>query len=209
MKNLVILFSALFFLISCDRNYNIENYLNFKSTFDKKLIDQFPDKLICSSYGMYSHTNTEKNDVGFFLYQKFKETKTIDSLINSYENTAIKKYTSKDKCLLIVNRFETKETHENIEPLKISDSSRLYLECEKELFPIPNFIVYNKSNANNYLKLDDSFTIYVLESKAGNNFNKFNLKPFLQMPEKWRNGYSKGIAISKQNMEVIYWSIVW
>ena len=67
-------------------------------------------------------------------------------------------------------------------------------------------IVSDFLEASKYLK---DFEIYVLESKFGNHFKEFNLKPNSQMPVNWKNGYSKGFAVDKLNKIVIYWGIIW
>jgi hypothetical protein len=35
------------------------------------------------------------------------------------------------------------------------------------------------------------------------------MKPAYQMPKQWQNGYSKGIAISKEKRTVVYWTVIW
>jgi hypothetical protein len=136
------------------------------------------------------------------------EEKKLNEILEKIKKTSIAKYSSTADCLLIVNRFETFETDDKLEVPKI-DSTKLENECEVDLLPIPNFIDYHYLNKKNDLKLDEDFEIYVLESDRGNHFETFKLGQAPQMSTKWKNGYSKGIAVNEKKKTVIFWSIIW
>lgn len=140
------------------------------------------------------------------LYEHDVDSLKIDSIINKYNFVA--RYTYKDSCLFLINRFETKHTYENRKKVEILDTLLLNRDCYKMKYPVPNFKVYNPINESD-LKLDESFKIYVLDAKSGNHFGNFDLQPNLQMPPEWQNGYSKGIAFSKKSKTLIYWGIIW
>ena len=195
-------------VISCDKSYNTDKYFEYQKSFNKEFINQFPRKLICSSYNIFSNTNTEKNNVGLLLLEKFSDSKSIIEIRNQISKLAIAKYYSKDNFLLIVNQFETYDSNEKMTMPKI-DSLSILRDCEKKKFPIPNFIDFKQENKNNKLHIDDSFELFILESKPNNYFKKFKLQQNPQMCYKWKNGYSKGVAISTKNNEIIYWSILW
>lgn len=111
--------------------------------------------------------------------------------------------------MLIVNRFETIETNEN-QTIPIIDSALLNRKCYSNKYPIPNFVNYEKYNRDKALGLDDTFVIYVLESKNVKSWgNEFDMGPAEQMPDNWKNGYSKGVAISQEKQTVIYWTVIW
>ncbi|OXA79153.1 hypothetical protein SAMN05444397_102396 [Flavobacterium aquidurense] len=198
-------------LFSCNQKSfdaeQLKKYIASKNEFDKNFVNQFPNTL--SEYTTYvNNKNTSKNDVGFILY-KYKvnpeEFKKVKSLIKK----SIGHYKSKDSCLLIVNRFETIETNENRSEVIISNENLINQDCYNSLYPIPNFINYSNPSKNFESYLDGTFDIYVLEAKKGNHFKKFSLMTDLQMPNQWKNGYSKGVAISKEKRTLIYWSIIW
>ena len=56
---------------------------------------------------------------------------------------------------------------------------------------------------------DSTFVIYVLESGKGKYLEKYDLPPSPQMPNSWKNGYSKGVSVSEKRKMAIYWSIAW
>lgn len=181
----------------------------YKKDFNSSFINQFPDKIISLNANVISNTNREKNDIGLILYEYEIDKNQINKIRKKIADSALALYKSNQSCFLIVNRFETEETYEKFEVVNDIDSLELESECAKLLFPVPNFIGSNYSKNKNGLKLDDSFDIYVLESKAGNHFEAFELQPSPQMPDKWKNGYSKGVALSEKNNTIIYWSIIW
>jgi hypothetical protein len=156
------------------------------------------------------NTNAEKNDVGLILYEYDVYIKEIDSIIERVNKIApLAKYKSSDSCLLIINRFETLDTYKNFAIPPVKDSSQINKKCYRNQYPLPNFIEYYRPNKNSDLKLDNTFLIYVLEAGSGKYSEKYNLLPSPQMPDNWKNGYSKGIAISEQNKTIIYWSVIW
>jgi hypothetical protein len=213
MKKTLLLFGLCLLIYSCngqalDPKSN-EKYIKSKNEFDSKLTEFFPQKLLYLPRNTINNKDISKNDVCFILYEYKVDKNAIDSVIKNVQNKYIAKYSSEDTCLLIVNRFETLETLKNMEEVIITDSTKVNQDCYKKLYPIPNFIDYNFPRKNNDLKLEGNFDIYVLEAKSGNYFKKFDLQPNPQMPEEWKNGYSKGIAINKQKGTVIYWGIIW
>ena len=216
MKNISVVFILLIVSVfnGCSQNQpnTGEFYLEKKKDFEKRFVDQFPEKISSSSDSnrVFSDMDEKKNDVAFMLYEYGLPEKVLQSVGNKYRKQAIATYTYLDSCLLIVNRFETKKTMDNRESADIKDSTLLDKECYHNKLPIPNFIIYDGNNGNQNFGLDSSFTIYVFEAKKINSWLKeFNMKPAYQMPKQWQNGYSKGIAISKEKRTVIYWTVMW
>lgn len=215
MKKLILLLCFFqMFIHGCDnKNFLIENnnkkLKEYKADFELSLIDQFPDKISYSNVNIVSNTNRKKNDIGLLLYEYDVNYHDIKNIRKKYEKKAIAKYKSKDSCFLVVNRFETDETYAKFQIVNGLDSLDVNKKYANELYPIPNFISSNYSKNKNGLKLNDNFEIYVLDSKAGNFFKNYDLKPSPQMPEEWKNGYSKGVAFSNNEKTIIYWSIIW
>lgn len=202
------------FISACGQNSNKsnfeKNYKEYKQKFNEKLTDHFPDVIHSSEHLGFSYqTNYKKNNIGLLLYEYGVDVSIIRSLEKSLKNIAISKSTSLDSCLLIVNRFETIETLNDLEIPKILDSEVIDKNCYKDKYPIPNFVDYEEYNSRRALRLDDGFDLYVLEAKPNMIYGPKDLGPSPQMPEKWKNGYSKGIAINKQKRIIIYWGIVW
>ncbi|ATP58026.1 hypothetical protein CPT03_16910 [Pedobacter ginsengisoli] len=219
MKNatlFLILFTLNIFCIGCSPDSSISAtgemyYQKYKNNFDKKFIDHFPAKSTQSGSfaAAFSSLEQKKNNISLMLYQYGVKTEEIQNLNNKFKKLAIAKYRSSDSCLSIINRFETTETDEN-QKMPVIDMSLLNNGCYINKYPIPNFVNYENYNRDRALRLDDAFVIYVLECKKVDSWKaKFNMGPNIQMPENWKNGYSKGVAISQQNQTVIYWTVIW
>lgn len=185
---------------------DVNAYIKSKDEFDKTLTSHFPNKIVAYPFTIINNKNKAKNDICFMLYEHDVDSLKIDSIINKYH--FVGKYAYQDSCLFLINRFETKNTYENRKKVEIADSLLVNRDCYKMKYPIPNFKVYNPTDEGD-IKVDESFSVYVLDAKSGNRFENFNLQPNLQMPPEWQNGYSKGIACSKKNKTLIYWSIIW
>lgn len=202
------------FLTSCNsqnKNSDEKYYLKSKAEFDTFLVSHFPQSLSTSSRIITNSKNVDKNDVGFMLVERNVSEMSFDSIVKSLEAKKYTKYLSSVECLLVVNSYETIKTYEERTKPELLENLRIKQDCKEGLLPIPNFIEYNIANSlefnkENYLK---DFEIYILESKSGNHFKEFNLKPNAQMPVNWQNGYSKGFAVDKLNKTVIYWGIIW
>lgn len=213
MKKIILLNVIIFCILSCHNrsvdSLDNQKYTEAKNNFNRKLVDHFPKAVTSYPFQTINSKNISKSDVCFMLYEYEKDLKTIDSVVRSLEKKSLAKYSSNDSCLLIVNRFETLKTYENREDVIISDSTKINQDCFKNLYPIPSFIEYEFANGKNGIYLENNFDIYVLEAKNGNWFKEFKMMPNPQMPENWKNGYSKGIAVSRERKKLIYWSVIW
>lgn len=210
---LIMLFIMLFFN-GCSQTQNKSNfeldYEQFRKNFNKELVDHFPEKMNNSDHSGYTcKTNEKKSNFGLLLYEYGVSLESIKLIENNAKSKAISKYNSSDSCLLIVNRFETRETLNNNEIPEISNKNLVERSCNEGKFPVPNFVDYQNYNIANETRLDEGFDLYVFESKPDYNYGHSELESNPQMPEKWKNGYSKGIAINKERGTVIYWGIIW
>ncbi|WP_129583059.1 hypothetical protein [Flavobacterium cyanobacteriorum] len=200
-------------LINCKPNNQFliktnNDYLECKNKFPKRLVEYLPTKLTNTYCSYVCSEVVSRNDVGLKVNNYNVDISEIDSIATYLQSKSIAKYSSNDTCLLIVNRFETLDSYENREDIIIKDSVKIERDCYKNLYPVPNFIEFRNHSAKE-LNIGPDFDIYVLEAKSGNYFKEYNLKPNPQMPNNWKNGYSKGVALSREENTVIYWAIVW
>jgi hypothetical protein len=213
---IIILFTLNLLNIGCAQNtshsINDERYKEYKKHFDKRFIDHFPPKIPTSldRSTIFSDRDEKKNDFALILYEYGVSEQEINITLSKVKDKTIARYKTSDSCLLMVNRFETKETLENYQLPNIGGSTVLNKPCYKNKYPIPNFINYDENVSDKALGLDNSFTIYVLESERVDSWIKeFGMGPAAQMPDAWKNGYSKGIAISEEKKIIIYWTVIW
>jgi len=202
--------------IGCGQNssvsaYSNKRYQDYKSNFEEKFTIHFPAKISDSKPRdvVFSARDDKKNDFSLILYEYDVPSQNLKDIRRGIKNACIATYRTSDPCLFIVNRFETRETIESYSYPNI-DSTLLNKACYKDKYPIPNFVNYEEYKEAEKSVLDDSFTIYILESKKVNSWEKeFNMGPAAQMPDIWKNGYSRGIALSEEKRTVIYWTVIW
>jgi hypothetical protein len=179
-------------------------YVKSLERFDPYQVDHFPFR---TSY-KYSISNVYSSrfgTVGFFLTQKMTK-EDIDSLKSYSISKGAEEYISQSKCLLIVdkqrnidNEFDTRRSSEKI--LKANSK-----ECLKDKLPIPNFYSLNRKYKLNSNQLPKGFLIYVLDAQKITNKEERTKN---NMPEMWKHGFSKGLAIDEINLETIFWIIEW
>jgi len=187
---------------------NIE-YLNYVEKFDKELTEHFPKKLNAKIYSIQSTTIEEKNDIGLILIINFTEFEKFEKTKNDIIAQNVKAvYNNKDEDLLKINSFETKETKENLIIINNIDTNLINPLLFENKFPIPNFINYSIYN-NTIFWEDENFDIYVIDADTGKYFEPDLLKPNIQMPSNWKNGFSRGYCINKNKFEIIYWLSIW
>jgi len=117
-------------------------------------------------------------------------------------------YRANDTCLLVVNRFTSKENWHLKSKYKYVKKNKIDRPCYNNKLPLPNF--WDSEYATNTeTKLPKDFIIYVLNSKSGKYWDEKYLTSGKYMPKLWKSGYSKGVAISKKRNIIIYWFIIW
>lgn len=124
-----------------------------------------------------------------------------DTLFNNIaSNNFLAQYSSYDPNLIIVGRNVFKD-----------DSIRV--EFNENYIPIPNFAPINCSGDIvdlNKDRLPKEYTIYVLDASYGKFVKNSWLSEGMGLPEKWKNGYSMGYAMSSNRKDkIIYWLIMW
>lgn len=195
-------------------SYSNEKYQEYKNHFDVKFTKHFPEKIEIENSkernAVFSSMDSVKNDFSLILYEYGVDSKDIQGVLDKVSKNIVAQYKSSDTSLLIVNRFETIQTYQTQELPQVIDSSLINRTCYVGKLPIPNFVNYEYYDSSRVLRLDSTFEIYVLAAKAVKSWKgKFNMEPLMTMPPNWRNGYSKGIAVSQKKNTIIYWVVIW
>lgn len=197
MKYLTIIFFTVF--LSCNEKNN--EYTTTLNKFEIILVNHFPKNAL-----------NEVNDVlvkDFYHYHNTKslilsrdlKKELLDSLTKNYSINKLSKIN--DSCTIIVNDFLTKT---NIGTPSTGKKSK-FNDC-KTYKIIPNFFELDIESIKSNLKLPQDFDQYILKSEKGNFSNDIDLK-ISSMPNSIIHGYSKGFALSRKRMRIIYWTIAW
>lgn len=179
------------------------DYRELKSKFLKELISHFPDT-IYKNDSFINDFDYSINSIQFTVFSKNIEN--IDHLLENYKKQAKQIYKANDTCLLVLNGYINENNYYNTDDIRDKDIAS---SCDDSYLPVPNFWNLKLGEIVNKTRLPKDFDIYVFDAEPGIYWNQDLLKPSRSMPEKWKNGYSKGVAISKEKTEIIYWVIIW
>ena len=189
------------------REANLE-YSQDKEYFNSSYVDHFPGRLNSLAVAMKLDTSEADDHIRFLLFQ-YNNKEKCDSVREVANRDAMAVYKPDDTCLLVVNRFTT------IENWKIKDKSALIIpdeinrDCYRNKLPVPNFWDYPGTISTSDVKLPEDYTLYVFDAKAGNYWDKDTLTGGQYMPDGWKNGYSKGVAVSEKRNDLIFWLLFW
>ena len=225
MKNALIMFTLLIIVINCtncqSKKSNNEivatmvnsinnQYDSIRTFFEKEMIDHFPKNIDTTNIEMSWSVSGDFGMYNLEITNKYAHD-TLFPLISVLESSCIAKYVGSDTCFLIPFRFLNKENilHRNdMSKSQIMNLSEVnYRSCSKSKYPVPNFWSNKFTSQETEWKLSNDFVLYVLDSKPGLYAN--NLKKETFMPDAWKNGFSKGVAVSENKSVVIYWLIIW
>lgn len=202
----------LLFVLSCNNHKRGSQLASFnkdfneaKQSFPDSLVDHFPKTIALPAH--YGH-DLGSDDMNISLQLNLQlDGVDVDSIESSLKARALANYRADDSCLLVVNRFvRSTEWGLNNTYKKSMDRPE---NCRDSYFPIPNFWSNEVNSSETVSRLPSEYEIYVLGAKAGVFSNDLNRKWGRYMPESWRDGYSKGVAINKSDGTVIYWTTIW
>ena len=177
--------------------YNeMNNHFNeLKSKVDSELIRHFPNLLDTNNLEVIG-TPASSGD----LYKLIVTNRITDTcIINKYNRECLIKYSANDSCLL---------TYRKITSMKKYISTRLR-NCYINKFPIPDFRRSDFGDVSTTSGLSPDFIIFILESQPANNIPDKEIHNRKTLLKKWEDGFSRGVAISKERNIIMYWVIVW
>jgi hypothetical protein len=213
-----LLFISMLFCLACNsyNNKSIESQVNSdlnkkyssaKDFFGKEKVSHFPNKIDENNITFSESLSPELGNLELIVINKMSSNYTATYLKN-IENSSIGIYRANDTCLLVVNRFASKKNYYSVK-LTEKDLQLINRDCYAKLFPIPNFWHNDFTDSTTNCRLPGDFIVYVIDAKAGKYIDNKYLTDGKFMPRNWKNGYSKGYAISTEKNVIIYWLILW
>ena len=176
-----------------------------KSKFADSLTSHFPDSVL-GTFRLITIAPSkcvENGRCGIDLIIQLNDS--IEADLEERINSMGLVKTSFDNCNLIVNPVS-----ESSDCDKFLDS--LLVNCSSFNSILPNFPkVLNSSKLlipQEYVDIGN-FDVYVQEAVAGSFLNEENLTVGCGLPSEWRNGFSKGFAIDRENRKVLFWLEMW
>lgn len=181
-----------------------DGYERSRVKFGAAFVKHFPDEIDTDSSLIICMVSPEINKINLYLYEFDVAANIIDSLVNKYKGERLDFYNWKDTCLLVVHPNETLDPFDE----ELNIDGNVDIGCLKDKQPLPNFIDYQSEKSKSGLWLDSTFSIFVIESKSGNH-SGHKMELLMSMPKKWGNGFSRGVALSKERATLVYWMIMW
>lgn len=217
MKNGIICI-LLIFLGGCDsyhRKIDIQNFnrnYHYKlSFFDSCLTSIFPKDINTLPARQFGYAYSSHKYFRFNgLILEIPYTDSLAKELKDEKCVAI--YSSQDSNLLIVGRLgeSTPMRYQKFE------TSNPWINSSNDI-PVPNFYNHNypegtylmdKDPLNN--RLPEGYILYVENAFPGVFIREDWLTEGLGLPAKWRNGYSRGYAISSDTTKsIVYWLAIW
>lgn len=194
-----------------------QDYKRSTSFFDNDLVNHFPSEL-CDSSGYHTNVLRKYN----LAKLCFATSKTIlwkpyissqyKAMVSKFTNLSNTTYSANDSNLLLIfNYCDIVEIEGDIyrdqEPPERQALAKHNVITANSL-PVPLFEI-DEYKGNTMSGLTEDFKLYVLDAKPGKYINEKHLQECECLPEKWKHGYSKGVALSDEKKVVIYWIAVW
>lgn len=216
IRNIFLLLIVFFCFSGCSQNRKKENpihntlqqrYDETVSFFGKDLMKHFPVKIDFSKTLFTESFSPKMGNLEVKLWNT-SPLSNISSFENEIKSNCIAEYSASDSCLLIVNPFIDLDSPVGYSPT-ISEEQMNFRMCAKDKYPVPNFWHNDYTTSHNKCRLPDDFVIYVLDAQSGKFMKEDLLTQGKYLPSSWRNGFSRGVAISEFQEVAIYWVIVW
>ncbi len=220
MRNLIILPLVVLVLTASCQNIDVkkqiqERYKQSIHFFEEVLVSHFPAELPDSCWFRTTVTEADTLEMaGFgvdklFMTYSLSQYKNIAAQFRYLPNTT---YSATDSSLLLIFDYcDVVEiegsTYRNQEPPERQALANHNVTTASSL-PVPLFEI-DEYKGNTISGLTEDFKIYVLDAKPGKYIDDKYLQECDCLPEKWKHGYSKGVALSDMRNVVIYWAVVW
>ena len=81
--------------------------------------------------------------------------------------------------------------------------------CSTSRYPIPNFMGAGNDGYEHKFGLSEDYKLFVMQCEEGQILPEKFYGDTIIMPDKWKRGYSNGVAISDLRQEMIWWFIAW
>lgn len=203
---------SVFILIACDKksgkNQNnsysavehmLENqnrkYSTNLSKFDTSLTQHFPESLDTTNLQVLSGSF-----VGVDMdYLEVTNKINDKSISQKFNLNSIDSYAGDDICILAFHHFDSWKEYPETK----------FEQCLIGRCLIPDFRGNKYRDLGTESRLPKDFIIYVLDSQSDNNMPDSLIVGYNDLLEKWKKGYSRGVAISEEKMVIIYWVITW
>lgn len=182
-----------------DRSYMIaamKSMEDARNSIKKEFTSHFPENLDFK-YG-YRERRTivsEYNEGLELSVRNNLDKKDLIVIEDSLKKISLKIIKLDDPCIFNIDRPYHKE------PFTLTG-------C-KDFIPLPNYPRWQSMFGGLNGKIPKDLTFYVLDASPGHFLPDSLLTNGGGLPEKWKNGFVKGISTTETEEKIIYWVTVW
>lgn len=223
MRNIIIILSFVVVVLSAAcQNADIrkkmqKDYKQSIQFFGNDLAGHFPDELPDScSFGATVPKKDNLKMLGFevdgMLLWKTYSSSQYKALVSKFINLSNTAYEANDSSLLLVFSYcdEIKIEGDIYRDQELPERQALakHNVTKASSLPVPLFEI-DEYKGNTISGLPEDFELYILDASPSKYIDDKYLQECNCLPEKWKHGYSKGVALSDKKQVVIYWVTVW
>jgi hypothetical protein len=192
-----LVFISLIFITSCASEEEkrakeyLENYVKAKNEFNHDLTDHFPNTLKSNRQLSVGYpAGAYGNGMANIIYSQEVDSTEFRTTIRKLNLNKIQALKPTDSLFIIIG-------------------DTLDYRQKTNGIPIPSFESYERDFGLNSKYLTENHRIFILEYKSGKFMEEKYLTSNKNLPKKWKNGFSRGIATNEEENELIYWICVW
>jgi hypothetical protein len=175
------------------------DFINARNKFDTLMTFHIPPKLPNNQcgYGFCPPSNEIEKYCGIYIDLKHSSIVELESIKNKYKERAKAIVNSNDSCIAVV------ETYGSFNKLNYK-----YAEC-KNFIPVPQYLIFSYDGSSQTWIRKKDIELLILNCQSGDYLKRKDLKPLGNMPAKWGNGFSAGIAFNRSDLTTTNWLIIW
>jgi hypothetical protein len=168
------------------------DYIEYRDTFDKPLVNLFPDRLPNNMLGFGFSAPYENIPGGLNLMTKYFSEEEYTEAKTRYLNQSKHRKTSGDKCFFLIDAYEGMNQE----------------KCE-DFYPVSTAAIFEtSSDRKSKSRLTDS-EVFFIDLKSGDFLKDNGSHSKYDLPENWTHGYSTGVTTNDNDKTIQIWLVVW
>jgi len=176
-------------------------YISCYNSFDTSLVDIIPKKIpnnfVNMGFASLDYLNESDDYAGMHITTKISDLNEYSELKDKFSRQAKSINNSLDSCLIIIwtyGRFE--------------NGVQGNFNCDKPI-PVPQYGICDANDSTHIWERIKDNEIIVLDYEYRDLLKRPYTKIRKDIPAGFSTGYSKGITLSKKDMTIQKWLIVW
>lgn len=211
MKNQLLFLISIVLCTGCFYEGNFEYRSDLKKV-PQELVDHFPKQITNGMAGIFVTNTDPTNDCIYYMLWEYKKHDFDKTFLDTINNKIIAKFGASDSNIVSIKRRTIANWYPEREKVYKDE-----VRPEKFYYPIPYFendstSEYRGNISDIYSATSDSglskdFVFYVFGYKSGVYWPGLGRQRYI--PEEFKRGYSKGLAVNEKKRVIVYWFIIW